>query len=896
MSRYSRTYDSDGRDSQSSGGRRSLGNVPPMMTGRSFSAPSTSAGNPPGDSTSDFETGVIEKVMGRYGFIACHERDLRIFFHMTQLVTDEIHGGVEHFKPGLEVEFKVENDSRSGKPVACQIRANPAGQRPAVERVSISERRYEGVVDCPAKQKQARRTRSFPQNSSRSSHEMGRLSYRDNGESFYVQFSLANVADKRFPPHQDDKVSFFIGVEKQTNRQEAFSVSVIEPASASVETSSRGIVRDLRDTYGFIERADTRTRIFFHFSELLGADPQVGDCVEFSIREQQDGRQCACKVSGLPEGSVRMEDVESAERVGTIEIGLDSTRKGEETQFGRIKCVINSREETLDFADREFDGNYTLSPGDRVYFHHSVGRGGQRKAVKVSLLDLAADCVREKGIIISLKEGSHFGFIRCCQRDDLRVFFHYNEWLENKTRPSTGDEVEFEFVESHAQNQRRAIRIKKLAAGSVEVIHEEFSHGVIQTAPRLNRSASKGSVTSVTFSDSREREMEPGLIRVSNTSDESTSSVNYFERDCVDTRTVPYPGDEVVFRLCENKCTGNLTAVKVSVIRAAEVQTEKGVVVALKSNFGFIETDDHREQLYFKIKGDEYKIMDEVSFVVSHRGGRTFAEDIAVLPPGSLDHEVTLGFTLEGTVTKPVNDESVEAYAGLVEVPTSVLETLVGSQTESCSTELKPYVDTFMAEATTVLEASCPLTIPFTTLSLSDIRATPQKSEQVVFSIAVRKSDSKTLHATLLSQKRSLMRGRIDSLKDGFGFISMDDSSHPDKESLFFHESEVVDEEGSEPQPLEVGDMVEFTVTYNQKRGKSQACNVHRLSDQRPDRLSRKMEAPTHQGPRVNVRRQPCKPDGTSGFSNILIDRTCGEYFEWPTEEESSSPPAVEEE
>ena len=71
-------------------------------------------------------------------------------------------------------------------------------------------------------------------------------------------------------------------------------------------------------------------------------------------------------------------------------------------------------------------------------------------------------------MISTLKESSHFGFIRCCEREDpARVFFHFTEWMGSKSRPNPGDEVEFEFVET--PGQRKAVRIERLAAGSVEV-------------------------------------------------------------------------------------------------------------------------------------------------------------------------------------------------------------------------------------------------------------------------------------------------------------------------------------------------------------------------------------------------------------------------------------------
>lgn len=39
-------------------------------------------------------------------------------------------------------------------------------------------------------------------------------------------------------------------------------------------------------------------------------------------------------------------------------------------------------------------------------------------------------------------------------------------------------------------------------------------------------------------------------------------------------------------------------------------------------------------------RNEGYKLYDEVSFVIGHRGGRRFAEDITILPQGTIDSEV----------------------------------------------------------------------------------------------------------------------------------------------------------------------------------------------------------------------------------------------------------------
>ena len=49
----------------------------------------------------------------------------------------------------------------------------------------------------------------------------------------------------------------------------------------------QGVVCSMKDSYGFIERADVVKEIFFHFSEFKGrseSDLELGDDVEFSVQ------------------------------------------------------------------------------------------------------------------------------------------------------------------------------------------------------------------------------------------------------------------------------------------------------------------------------------------------------------------------------------------------------------------------------------------------------------------------------------------------------------------------------------------------------------------------------------------------------------------------------------
>ena len=63
---------------------------------------------------------------------------------------------------------------------------------------------------------------------------------------------------------------------------------LIEPAE---KPKIHGIVSSLKDSFGFIERADVVSEIFFHYSEFQGDinELTIGDDVEFGMQQRKVG-------------------------------------------------------------------------------------------------------------------------------------------------------------------------------------------------------------------------------------------------------------------------------------------------------------------------------------------------------------------------------------------------------------------------------------------------------------------------------------------------------------------------------------------------------------------------------------------------------------------------------
>lgn len=90
-----------------------------------------------------------------------------------------------------------------------------------------------------------------------------------------------------------------------------------------------------------------------------------------------------------------------------------------------------------------------------------------------------------QGVIFTIKDG--FGFIKCANREQPRLFFHFSEIIDSQTDIRVQDEVEF-FVTQDVgiPNRQNAIRIRRLPRGSVTFNHLNKNasyHGVIEAGP-----------------------------------------------------------------------------------------------------------------------------------------------------------------------------------------------------------------------------------------------------------------------------------------------------------------------------------------------------------------------------------------------------------------------------
>ncbi|XP_070767268.1 cold shock domain-containing protein E1 isoform X5 [Enoplosus armatus] len=732
------------------------------------------------------ETGVVEKLLTSYGFIQCSERQARLFFHCSQY-----NGNLQELKIGDDVEFEVSSDRRTGKPIAVKL----LKIKPEV----LPEERISGQ------------------------------------EVFYLTYTPDDVEGNI---HLDtgDKVSFYMETNKHTGAVSARNIQLVKKK----QMRCQGVVCATKEAFGFIERADVVKEIFFHYSEFKGdlEALQAGDDVEFTIKDR-NGKEVATDVRLLAQGTVIFEDISIEQFEGTVVkvIPKVPTKNQNDPLPGRISARIGFTDKELPFGEKDTKSKVTLLEGDHIQFNISTDR--RDKLERATNIDVLPDTfnftkeTREMGVIAAIRDG--FGFIKCVDRD-ARMFFHFSEVLE-ESQLHISDEVEFTVVPDMLSAQRNhAVRIKKLPKGTVSfhTQSEQRFAGVVEkevvATSNKNASPTKG----------KEKEAEEGVIAYEDCGVKLT--VPYHTKD-LEGGSYPQVGDKVEFSINEVKRTGQQSAVSIRVLNRNTSNAKRlhGFVATLKDNFGFIETANHDQEIFFhysEMCGDleNLELGDTVEYTLSKgKGNKVSAEKVTKVAAVNGIGEDVGATVMMGKVIRPLRsvDPSQTEYQGLIEV------------TEEGGTKGQNY--------------------PFGIMGMANKADCLQKGELVKFQVCTVAQTGQKMACNVVPQRRAM----VECVKDQFGFITYEVG---ESKKLFFHVKEVQD--GLE---LQTGDEVEFSVVLNQRTGKCSACNVRRVSEgpkpvvtPRPDRLVNRLKSITlddASAPRLVIVRQPRGPDNSKGFN-----------------------------
>ncbi|XP_022613199.1 cold shock domain-containing protein E1 isoform X5 [Seriola lalandi dorsalis] len=799
------------------------------------------------------ETGVVEKLLTSYGFIQCSERQDRLFFHCSQY-----NGNLQELKIGDDVEFEVSSDRRTGKPIAVKL----LKIKPEV----LPEERISGQVgpDLHAYPFTVLHGYIHPVVSAIPVHldgksapvqvPTGSVCYERNGEVFYLTYTTDDVEGNI---HLDtgDKVSFYMETNKHTGAVSARNIQLVKKK----QMRCQGVVCATKEAFGFIERADVVKEIFFHYSEFKGdlEALQAGDDVEFTIKDR-NGKEVATDVRLLPQGTVIFEDISIEQFEGTVVkvIPKVPTKNQNDPLPGRISARIGFTDKELPFGEKDTKSKVTLLEGDHIQFNISTDR--RDKLERATNIDILPDTfnftkeTREMGVIAAIRDG--FGFIKCVDRD-ARMFFHFSEVLE-ESQLHISDEVEFTVVpvgpvyklftkDMLSAQRNHAVRIKKLPKGTVSfhTQSEQRFMGVVEKEVAVtakNASPTKGKEKKKDKGKVVEKESEEGVIAYEDCGVKLT--VPYHVKD-LEGGGHPQVGDKVEFSINEVKRTGQQSAVSIRVLNrnASSAKRLHGFVATLKDNFGFIETANHDQEIFFhysEMCGDleNLELGDTVEYTLSKgKGNKVSAEKVTkVAAVNGIGDDVGVTVMM-GKVIRPLRsvDPSQTEYQGLIEI------------TEEGGTKGQNY--------------------PFGIMGMANKADCLQKGELVKFQVCTVAQTGQKMACNVVPQRRAM----VECVKDQFGFITYEVG---ESKKLFFHVKEVQD--GLE---LQTGDEVEFSVVLNQRTGKCSACNVRRVSEgpkqvvtPRPDRLVNRLKSITlddASAPRLVIVRQPRGPDNSKGFN-----------------------------
>ncbi|XP_072396506.1 RNA-binding protein Unr isoform X3 [Diabrotica undecimpunctata] len=726
-------------------------------------------------------------------------------------------------------------DRRTGKPIASAVTK-------IAPEVVMSEERVTGTVTTELRAAEGS-----------VGDTTGRISYENRGECFFLPYTKDDV-EGNVTLRSGDKVSFQIATNNRGNLG-ACHVRLENPAHP---VKYQGVVCSMKESFGFIERADVVKEIFFHFSEAKTKEElRLGDDVEYII-QTRNGKEVACNITRLPPGTVIFEDLKPDILKGQVLKPIDrGPRNPNDALPGRIRYRAPDHSEVeISFSEKDQMGDFTLRHGDWVQFQIATDRrDALDRATHILLLDESFKVSgekREQGVVCSVKEG--FGFLKCVERE-ARLFFHFNEILdvERTNEVQVNDEFEFTVVQDQtsssmfSNNRQSAIRMKWLPPGTVQFeirIENELTGIVTSDLPLSNwnnRSPTK-SQSSVTG----ETNSECGLIGYCINGIKKT--ISFYAKDC-SVKQVPRVGDKVQFNINQVKRNKEFIATDVEVIQPA-VQTNgikhsisrtsggplyQGFIAALKDGFGFIETIQHDKEVFFHFSNFEGEsnsldLGTEVEYNLGTRGNSgscSSAENVKVIPKGTIALPEFRGDILEGTVVRPlrsVNPDQTE-YSGLIR-----------TKAENQNEKVQEY--------------------EFGIMGLVNKRELLQIGDHVQFQV-----DTTGRAANIIAVRKKL-KATVDAIKGHFGFLAYEVE---EGKKLFFHMTEVKDNVS-----LQVGDTVEFVLVTNHRSGKSSACNVVKVNDvqARPERLISRLRTISvdDTGPKLTVVRQPKGPDGSKGF------------------------------
>ena len=623
----------------------------------------------PGGSTSGGfrEAGIVEKLLPSYGFIQCCERQARLFFHYSQF-----QGNIEHLKLGDPVEFEMTYDRRTGKPIAS-----------SVLRIS-SEAMMQEELSCE-------RVTGFITTELTGDKE-GRVAYENRGECFFLPFIKGDLEDSSVILNARDSVTFFLFTDKSGNLR-AKKISLANPTP----TRFQGVICTLKESFGFIERADVVREIFFHSSECKDfKNLALGDDVEFSIQTRND-KEVAVSVKQLDAGTVVFEDVSPERYTGQIVKVCEKsstfsrpTSNSNDPFPGKIIYKANGMETEISYGERDLKGEFTIYSRDFVQFNIVTDRRDKLKhATNIELHEDHFEMnneQREQGYIASLRDS--YGFIKCLNREGTRIYFRVSEVLDTSTSVKLNDEVEFSMSPDQSSPGRlQAIRIKFIPNGTIMKnllapkrqltsngvhLNEQSEAPLIDLNSELPAVAKPQETNTYQLNgpartDSWSEILSQMQIPINSNVNGTNGSSNLED-------LLSSPNDGCV-ELTPVQSDVNGTRQTPKDKNKKQTPPSKGFIAALKESFGFIENEDHKTEVFFHYSVYEGNIQkidlgDEVEYTATVKNNKLSAEYVKKIAKDSIAKDDILEPIFHGVIKRSVRclNPDQEHYPGLIEV------------------------------------------------------------------------------------------------------------------------------------------------------------------------------------------------------------------------------------
>uniref|UniRef100_A0A2K5RT27 CSD domain-containing protein n=1 Tax=Cebus imitator TaxID=2715852 RepID=A0A2K5RT27_CEBIM len=329
------------------------------------------------------------------------------------------------------------------------------------------------------------------------------------------------------------------------------------------------------------------------------------------------------------------------------------------------------------------------------------------------------------------------------------------------------DEVEFTVVPFKLSAQtNHEIRIKSLAKATVSFYsHSDHRLGMVE------KEVSFPNPKTTTLNKGKEKEAEGGIIAYDESGMKPTIA---FQAKDVEGSASPQTGDKLEFTISDKQRPGQQVATCLN----SNSKRLPGYVATLKNNFGFVETANHDEEIFFhssEFSGDvvSLRLGNMVEYSLSKgKGNKVSAEKV------NKTHSVN-GITEEADST--ISSGKVICLLRSVDI------------VEEGDMEGEAY--------------------PFGIIGMAHKGDGMQKGESVKFQLCVPGQNAQTMASNITP----LHRATVECVKDQFGFIHYEVG---DSKKLFFHVKEAQDGIG-----LQAGDEVEFSVILTQCTGKCSACN-----------------------------------------------------------------------